>query len=216
MTSLNLTNVVDASQLLLFLPAAMALNLTPGADMMLCLGKGLQHGSRSAILASLGVSTGLYVHILLAAFGLATLLVEWPVAFEILRWAGVVYLLWLAYTLWNSGKPEREQLSSTGSSLWAAWRDGIFVNVFNPKVAIFVLAFLPPFVNQERGSIVAQFLVFGTILSFGGFIVNSLVGCFADSLGKRLTGNGKAAKTMNRLSAFVFVALATRLATQPR
>ena len=89
--------MVDPLTLAAFVPAALALNLTPGADMMFCIGQGLRSGPRAAWAASAGVAVGGLVHVLIAGAGLTALLAEWPLAFDIIRWVGVAYLLWLAY-----------------------------------------------------------------------------------------------------------------------
>ncbi|MGR3475573.1 MAG: LysE family translocator, partial [Sulfitobacter sp.] len=88
--------MVDALTLLAFVPAALALNLTPGADMMFCLGQGLRSGPRAALAASAGISAGALVHVTLAGLGLGALVAALPWALDLIRWLGVAYLLWLA------------------------------------------------------------------------------------------------------------------------
>jgi len=207
---------IDPLQLILFIPAALALNLTPGSDMMFCLGTGLKSGPRAGIFASLGVATGALIHSLLAAFGLAALLAAYPIAFEAVRWAGVGYLVWLAIQAFRKRGSLMVSAKVDASGNVKAWRDGAIVNLFNPKVAIFILAFVPQFVDPAKGSTILQFLIFGLILNIGGTIINGLVGGFAGSIGKLLITY----RTINRLFAyltcFVFLGLAARLAISER
>jgi len=169
-----MTLPVDLATLWLFIPAALALNLTPGNDMMLCLGQGLNHGPRAGIAASFGIALGALIHTLLAAFGLATLLAANPTMFALIRWAGVAYLLYLA---WRGivDRPvdlpidketvnkESKRDSDHPIKWFKPFKQGLIVNLLNPKVALFILAFLPQFVDPDRGSTVAQFLFLGSI-----------------------------------------------------
>lgn len=209
---------IDPAQLLLFVPAALALNLTPGADMLFCLGQGLRSGPRAGVAASVGIAAGSFVHSLLAAFGLAALLAAHPLAFEVLRWGGVAYLLWLAIgAVRRPHRPEAVELgASVGNATGHAFRDGALVNLLNPKVAIFVLAFVPQFVDPARGSTVLQFLIYGAILSAGGTLVNGLVGGFAGRLGSLLAAGSRTARLFDWLSATVYVGLASRIALERR
>ena len=98
--------MVDALTLAAFIPAALALNLTPGADMMFCLGQGLRSGPRAAVAASAGISLGSFVHVTLAALGLGAVIAAVPWSFDLIRWIGVVYLLFLA---WRALQAERAE-----------------------------------------------------------------------------------------------------------
>ena len=203
--------IIDPAQLLIFIPAALALNLTPGSDMLFCLGQGLKSGPKSGVAASLGIATGSFLHSLLAAFGLAALIAAHPLAFEFIRWAGVLYLLYLAIQAVRSPVLELTASEVSAGTALRAWRDGILVNLFNPKVAIFVLALIPQFVDPSRGSTVLQFLVFGAILNIGGTIINGLIGAFAGTIGRVLATNYSAARLFQWLSSGIFVGLAAKL-----
>ncbi len=196
--------------------AGLALNLTPGADMMFCLSQGLRSGRRTGIAASLGIATGSIIHVLLAAFGLAALIAANPVAFEFLRWAGVAYLVWLAVqTLRNPVQvnlPEDARRSQPAR----AWRDGVLVNLLNPKVIVFTLAFLPQFVDPQRGSTVLQFLLLGLVLNITGTTVNSLVGIGGGSLRGLLVRNKWITQLLGYVSSIVFLGLAAKLAFERR
>lgn len=201
--------IVDPVALLAFVPAALALNLTPGADMMFCLAQGLRHGPVPAAAASAGISTGAFLHAAAAGLGLSALVAAQPWAFDAIRWAGVAYLLWLAWAGWRAGDIAAGRAGAPG--LMRAFATGLTVNLTNPKVILFVLAFLPQFVDPAR-PVLAQFLVLGGIIALGGFVVNAAVGYGAGGLGRRLARDPRLGRALSRLSAAVFAALALRLA----
>lgn len=205
---------VDALTLLAFIPAGLALNLTPGADMMFCLGQGLKSGRRAAMAANFGIALGGMVHTLLAALGLGALVAAHPAAFEAIRWLGVGYLLWLAVGALRSS-PFASEAQVTPTSASKAFWQGLMVNLLNPKVILFILAFLPQFVDPAR-PILPQFLTLGLVFSFGGLLVNGAVGLFAGSIGQRVARSAGLAKWLSRISATIFGALALRLALMPR
>ena len=145
-----------------FVPAALALNITPGADMMFCLGQGLKSGPRPAIAASLGVAAGGMVHVALAGLGVAAVVAAQPALFDIIRWVGVAYLLYLAWgAIMHPGSAQPPGQAVRASR---AFRAGLMVSLTNPKVILFVLAFVPQFIRPEAGSVLGQFLVFGAII----------------------------------------------------
>jgi threonine/homoserine/homoserine lactone efflux protein len=205
---------VDPLALLAFIPAGLALNLTPGADMMFCLGQGLKSGRRAAMAANFGIAAGGMIHTLLAALGLGALVAAHPAAFEAIRWLGVGYLLWLALGALRSSPFAPEVQVRPFSAARAFWQ-GLIVNLMNPKVILFILAFLPQFVDPSR-AILPQFLTLGLVFSLGGLIINGAVGLFAGSIGQRVARSADMTKWLSRISATIFGALALRLALMPR
>lgn len=205
--------IVDPLVLLAYVPAALALNLTPGADMMFCLGQGLRTGARAAWAASAGIALGGMVHVTAAGLGLGAVMAASPWLFDVIRWIGVGYLLWLA---WRAFAPGANGEEPPETALPArAFRSGLMVNLANPKVILFVLAFVPQFVDPAR-PVLPQFLIFGAVLSFGGLAINGLVGHFAGGSGRRLAGSGRARLWLGRISGGIFAALALRLALLQR
>lgn len=205
--------IVEPATLMLFVPAALALNLTPGADMMFCLGQGLRGGPRAALAADAGIAAGCMVHVAAAGLGLGALVAAWPAAFEAIRWAGVAYLLWLAVRMLRTGAAG----AATGAALRPAraFRQGLAVNLLNPKVILFVLAFVPQFVDPAA-PILPQFLILGGVIAAGGLVVNGAVGVMAGGLGARLAGGGVAQVWLGRATAVIFAGLALRLALMQR
>lgn len=202
--------------LLLFMAAALALNLTPGPDMLFCLGSGAHRGPRAGVAASLGVAAGAMVHTAAAAFGLAGLLMASPLLFEIVRWTGAAYLVWLAWNTYRAAPPAAQGTAVTQNDIVRIFLRGAVTNILNPKVAIFFLAFLPQFIDPARGSVVAQALMLGMMMNVSGTIVNGLVGAGAGGLGRTLARNPAAARVLNYLSGTVFLGLAVRLGLMSR
>lgn len=203
--------MVDPLTLVAFVPTGLALNLTPGADMMFCLGQGLRSGPRVAVAASAGISMGGMVHVALAGLGLGALVAAVPWAFDLIRWIGVAYLIYLAIQILRSNNTAGR--AGPKMSVERAFTTGFIVNLTNPKVILFVLAFVPQFVVPEAGNVLGQFLIFGAMLSLGGLIVNGAVGVFASGIGKRLARGGRA---LDWITSGIFVALAARLAVLER
>lgn len=206
--------IVSGLTLLAFTPAALALNLTPGADMMFCLGAGLKGGARAGLAASAGVAVGCMVHVVVAGAGLGAAVATNPWAFNVIRWVGVGYLLWLAVALLGKAGEMPEYDTATGRH-GAAFRRGLVVNLTNPKVILFVLAFLPQFVDPLR-LVLPQFMILGGIIALGGFIVNGAVGMGAGGIGQRFLRSGGTRRWLDRVSATIFTGLAVRLALAQR
>ncbi|WP_135449831.1 MULTISPECIES: LysE family translocator [Tabrizicola] len=205
---------VEPLVLLAFIPAALALNLTPGADMMFCLGQGLKAGRRAAMAANFGIALGGMVHVTLAALGLGALVAAHPAAFEAIRWLGVGYLAWLAVGALRAS-PFAGEVAVVHAPAGRVFLQALAVNLLNPKVILFILAFLPQFVNPAR-PMLPQFLMLGAVFSLGGLLVNGAVGLFAGSIGQRLARSAGLARWLSRISATIFGALALRLALMPR
>jgi threonine/homoserine/homoserine lactone efflux protein len=197
--------------LLVFLTAALLLNLTPGNDMMFVLGQSLKGGPARGIAASFGIATGSLIHLCLVALGVAVLLKDNPMVFEVIRWAGVVYLLWIAWKTLTGPGPTQTDVDVKGSSL-RAWRDGTLVNLLNPKVIVFMFAFLPPFIRPENGMPLLQLLILGSLFNIGGTAVNVMVALLSGGIGQRLATSARLARGFAYASSAVFVALALRLA----
>jgi len=205
--------MVDLLTLLTFVPAALLLNLTPGADMMFCLGQGLRAGPKAAIAASAGISLGGSVHVVLAGLGLGALVSSVPWMFDVIRWIGVGYLLYLA---WGAFRKDPIAPDAPVVPARRAFRSGFFVSLTNPKVILFVVAFVPQFVDVAAGSVMGQFLIFGAVLATGGFVINGGVGLVAGGVGRHLVTNPRNSRILGRISGGIFLALALRLAITER
>lgn len=200
--------IVDPIMILAFVPAGIALNITPGPDMLFCMAQGLRGGPRAGWAASAGITVGAFVHAALAGLGLSALVAAVPAAFDVIRWIGVAYLIYVAFKTLRSplGGGDAPALHPM-----MAARQGFIVNMTNPKVILFILAFVPQFVDPSR-AVLPQFLVFGTMMALGGLVVNGLVGQFAGKLRSRLTSGSPMERTLRWLTASLFGGLAVRLA----
>jgi len=198
-----------------FLIAAFALNLAPGPDMLYVIGRSVGQGRKAGIVSSLGVFVGCWVHILAAAFGIAALLRSSPLAFNVVRYAGVAYLIYLGIKM-LAQKADLASQQLKAESLSVIFRQGAITNMLNPKVAIFFLAFLPQFVDARRGNVVLQILLLGLIFNVGGTLVNLAVAYAGGTLGKLLRRNQSIARLQRRFTGLIFVGLGLRLAWQRR
>ena len=153
------------------------------------------------------------IHVLLAGLGLGAAVAALPWLFDVIRWIGVAYLLYLAWGAIRNGAVAAD--ASDKPTRWA-FRDGMLVNLTNPKVILFVLAFIPQFVDPAAGSVLLQFLTLGVIIAIGGFMVNGLVGIFAGGAGRVLVSNPRASRIMGWVTGGIFAALAIRLAIMER
>jgi len=205
---------IDTLTLLSFIPAALALNLTPGADMMFCLGQGLRGGARAGMAANFGIAAGGMLQVVLAGLGLGALVQAHPLAFDAIRWLGVGYLLVLAWQALRGGALKAGEVAEA-RAIGTVFRQALLVNLFNPKVILFILAFLPQFVDPAR-PVLAQFLTLGAVFCVGGLAVNGVVGVMAGGIGARLARSQGLTRTLGRVSALIFVGLAVRLAVMER
>ena len=202
--------LINATDLLVFLTAAVSLNLTPGNDMMYVLGQSLKGGPRTGISASIGIAGGSLIHLGFVALGVAVILAQHPFVFDAIRYVGAGYLLWIAYTTITTPlaalAPDKKNRST-----FAAFRDGVLVNLFNPKIIVFMFAFLPPFVRPENGSPLLQLFILGMIFNVGGTIINCVVALFAGKIGAALSTSLNFRRWFSRISAGLFLLLAARL-----
>ena len=202
-----------------FAAAVFVLNATPGVDTLLTVSRTLAGGVRAGVAAALGIAAGCVVHALAAAFGLAALLALHPEALRIIQWAGAAYLGWLALGMlrcvWRPGPtvaaaPAPRAATALQRSAWADLRFGLLTNVLNPKVALFFLAFLPPFVPPDSPSPTASFLLLGAwfVAQATAFLL-TLVALAARL--RRLSASDTARRWLNAAGATLFLALALRL-----
>lgn len=194
-----------------FFAVAVLLALSPGPDNVFVLTQSAMRGRAAGLWVVLGLCSGLLVHTAAVAFGLAALVASSTLAFTALKWAGALYLLYLAWLAWRA--PVGALATQAPPDAGRLYRRGIVMNVTNPKVSIFFLAFLPQFVAAERGSVALQVLELGFIFMLATLLVFGAIALTAGSLGPALTRSVRAQRALNRGAALVFAALALRLAT---
>lgn len=198
---------MDPWLLATFMGAAFILYITPGADMMFTIASGVEGGPRAGLAAAFGISCGVMVHCCLAAIGLAAVVATNPALLDVIRWFGAVYLAWLAWQAWNASPVLNTAQGS--ATMWRAARRGFVTNILNPKVGLFVLAFLPQFTEPNAGPIWHQIIILGICLTFGGVLTDGVIGYFAGLAADRVR---RSAGRLNKISAIIFGGLAARLA----
>jgi len=202
--------MIDTGTLSLFVLAVLALFLSPGPNMAFVLSHGLAHGVRGGFAAAIGISAADLVHTLCAATGVTALVAAWPPSFDVLRYAGAVYLLWLA---WQALRPARARSAAETQPAGFARivRMALLSNLVNPKALLFFMVFLPQFVNPAHGHVTLQLLVLGVVLSAMALVFNTVLGAFSGQIGRRLQARPGAAKFQRGFLAFVMAGLALRL-----
>lgn len=205
----------DTNTLLLFMAAALALNVTPGPDMLYVVARSVGEGRAAGIISALGIAAGSLVHTLAVALGLAGLLRAVPLAFEIVKWVGAAYLIWLGIrTLRTRGSVG--QMTVTSASMRTVFAQGMLTNLLNPKVALFFLAFLPQFVDPERGPVALQIISLGLLFNTSGTLVNILVAILASGAGAWSRRQFGESVLLRRVTGVLFIGLGVRLALLER
>jgi len=197
--------LIPPADLLAFLAAGVVLNLTPGADVIFATASGMAGGPRVGAVAGLGVGFGGLFHVALAALGVSAVLAAYPAALIGLKLAGAGYLLWLAWGSWHAGATGDRR--GEGRARAALWR-GFVTNALNPKVALFVLAFLPQFTDPARGPVWQQIAVLGALFTVTGTVITSSYGALAGLAGQQLA---RRMGWVNKVAAVMLAGLAIRM-----
>ncbi|MDM7919599.1 MAG: LysE family translocator [Methanosarcina sp.] len=204
--------LIEQSQLIYFIAASAALTFLPGPDILFVLTQSISQGKMAGIATATGLCTGILVHTSAAALGISALVYESALAFEIVKYAGAAYLLYLA---WQALRESGELVSSTPvreTSAFALYRRGIFMNVLNPKVALFFLAFLPQFVNLESGNVPVQMIFLGVVFLIQAWIIFSAISVFAGMIGDKIVKKPGIGKYINWGKAGIFTVIGVKLA----
>ncbi len=202
------------STILYFLGASMALTLAPGPDNLFVMTQGITRGRKPAIITALGMCSGIGVHTTAAALGISALFYSSALAFNVVKFAGAAYLLYLACkTLKQRSAVRLAPADDRGVS--ALFKRGFIMNVLNPKVAMFFLAFLPQFVAHD-GSVPLQMVLLGFLFMLQAVVIFCLIGYFSGGIGGYLLARPRFARFFDFLTAGVFASLGIRLALAER
>lgn len=197
---------IPLDHLAAFVGGGLIVNLTPGQDVFFATASGLQGGSRAGVMAGLGVGLGAFWHVALSALGLSALIAAHPEALAAIKYAGGAYLLYIAWKSWNeSGATHPGKAVQSG---WAALRKGALTNMLNPKPILFMLAFLPQFVDPTLGPVWLQIVFLGGIFGLTGTAITVGYGYLAGRAGHVI---GAKLGLLNRVAAVLFAGLAARL-----
>ncbi len=194
-----------------FLVTSIALALSPGPDNLFVLTQSALYGRQSGFLVTLGLCTGLLGHTSAVALGVAAIFQTSELAFTLLKVLGAAYLLYLAWDAFHASAVALEQAGNQKLKARSLYYRGVVMNITNPKVAIFFLAFLPQFADPSRGAIPLQILFFGTLFIAATLFVFGTIAGFGGFLANWLRGSDRAQLLMHRIAGTVFVGLAFRL-----
>ncbi|MGP5211407.1 LysE family translocator [Psychrobacter alimentarius] len=206
-----------------FILAAILLNLTPGTDSMYIITRSVSQGQSAGLYSVLGITTGSLIHTLLASLGLSVLLASSPTVFMLVKYVGAGYLCYLGFKMLTS-----KQSSSIVSSLpqntcvirqrkiegWQIYKQGVLTNVFNPKVALFFIAFFPQFINPSYAYGMLSFLILGLTFATTGFVWCSCLALLAARFSTRLREKPSIEVILNKISGLVFIGLGIKLLTE--
>ena len=199
--------MLDPSRLALFTGAALLLLVVPGPSVLYIVTQSVSHGRRAGIVSVAGITTGTLVHIAAATVGLSALLASSALAFDVVKYLGAAYLIIVGVRrLAGLEREPRPELGRT-HDLGRLYRQGIVVNVLNPKTALFFLAFLPQFVDPELGAVWPQILALGLLFAVLGFVSDAVWAIVAGTLGERLRRSRRFPIVQRYVSGSVFVGL---------
>jgi RhtB (resistance to homoserine/threonine) family protein len=201
-----------------FLLAGILLNLTPGNDTIFILSKSIGQGRKAGIVSALGIGTGSFVHTLLAAFGLSVIIAKSILLFNIIKYAGALYLLYMGFKMLTDKKGFNagEHVHNTHVNYAVIYRDAIITNILNPKVALFFISFLPQFINPEIRNTIVPFLTLGFTFIITGTLWCFVLAGFSSAIFKKLKTNKKTADYINKICGIMLIGLGIKVALSER
>lgn len=209
--------MIPLPDLLIFAGAALLMVLTPGPNMIYLISRSICQGRVAGVISLFGVIAGFLLHMLAVAIGLTAIFLAIPLAYELLKWLGALYLLWLA---WEAVKPGArspfEPRKLPPDSPRKLLLTGFLTNLLNPKVAVFYLSILPQFINTERGSVFVQSLALGVTQISVSFTVNLLIALSAAGIATWFARNPFWLATQRYVMGGVLATLAVKLAFEQR
>ncbi len=208
--------MLDFQTLVVFCMASVLLALSPGPDNLFVLTQSMAKGSRAGIVITLGLCTGLIFHTTLVALGVAVIFQTSAFAFNLLKMAGAGYLLYLAYLAFKDASKTNLATQRLSLSLGELYRRGILMNITNPKVSIFFLAFLPQFTDPQKGNVTMQVFLLGALFMVCAFSVFSVIALLAGRIGDWLSRTKYGESILNKVAGTIFVGLAIKLLLSER
>lgn len=208
--------MLSFSQIGLFTIASIALIFTPGPDIIYVMTRGMAQGRRAALAAAAGFSLGNFAHTLFAVLGLSALLMASATAFQIVKWAGAAYLIFIGVQMIRKAASAKGEEGAATLNGWAVFRQSVLANMLNPKVAIFFLAFFPQFINPAQGHPQLQMALLGTLFVGLVLVCFGTVGWFSGWIGTWLRKNAKAEVRMGKIAGSVLILLGLSLAWPSR
>ena len=208
---------MNPESLATFIVASFILSLAPGPDNIFVLTQSALYGKRPGIIITLGLCTGLIAHTTAVALGVAAIFLVSASAFTVLKLIGACYLLYLAWQAWKASASSLDNsLGTTLPSAGALYRRGIIMNLSNPKIAIFFLAFLPQFADPAIGNMTFQLFILGAVFILVSLIIFCTIASLSGLIAEYFKRSKHTQTLLNRIAALVFTGLALRLATVTR
>lgn len=204
--------MMDLSLLLSFLAVSVLLTLAPGPDILFVIAQSVSNGRKAGVCTALGLATGVIAHTLAAALGITAILYNSAFAFQLIKYAGALYLLYLAYQAVKEGARPLFAATPEKQSGFQLYRTGIFMNVLNPKVSLFFLAFLPQFITPGTGNEPVQMMILGVVFMVQAVILFSVIALFAGLVGQKLFGRPSIGKYVNYGKAILYAVIGIRIA----
>jgi threonine/homoserine/homoserine lactone efflux protein len=208
-------NILDWSRLSVFISVASIMVFMPGPNTLYIIARSIQQGRLAGIISSLGVQVGTMLHIVAAALGLSALLMSSALAFNLVKYAGAAYLIYLGIKTFVT-KQKIESTKVRKATLGRVFYQGAVVNLLNPKTALFFLAFLPQFIDVPRGAVAMQVVLLGIILIFLGTLSDSIYALASGSIGNWLRGNLKFLRMQRYFAGSVYIGLGAATAAHRR
>ncbi|MBO6278241.1 MULTISPECIES: LysE family translocator [Pseudomonas] len=209
--------MIPAHELLIFAAACLLLVLTPGPNMIYLISRSICQGRKAGVTSLLGVVAGFFVHMFAAAAGLTAVFMAVPMAYEALKWAGALYLLWMGWQAVRPGASSPfEARDLAPDAMPKLLTMGFMTSVLNPKVAVFYLSVFPQFINPEHGSMFTQSIVLGLTQISVSFTVNLLIALFASGIAVWFVRNPLWLAVQRYVMGGVLAALAVRLMLEQR
>ncbi len=202
---------MDLTIYLSFIGVSLLLIIAPGPDNIFVMAQSISYGKKEGIATAFGLCSGVTIHTLAASIGLSAILYQSNIAFSILKYLGAFYLLYLAYQAFRSSNEVGEFAKPKKQTLPALYRRGFLMNVLNPKVSLFFLAFLPQFIEKNGISVPLQMIVLGLTFMLLTLIVFSIIAIFAGSLGEKLLQNQKSSRIINLSQGAIFTGIGLKL-----
>jgi len=199
-----------------FLLTTLIIVASPGTGVVYTLAAGLSRGARASILAAFACTLGIVPHLFAALTGLAALLHTSALLFEIVKYAGVAYLLYMAWSALRENGALKVQASQDKRSVWEVLVDGILINLLNPKLSIFFVAFLPQFIQPGEQHLLLRMLELSGVFMLATFVIFAIYGVFAATMRARVTSSPTVMAWLRRAFAVSFVALGAKLALTER
>ncbi len=208
--------MIPIETLITFFTASILLGLAPGPDNIFVLTQSALRGRSAGIVVMLGLCTGLIVHSSAVALGVAVIFQTSAVAFSALKFIGAGYLVYLAWQAFRASAHQIQSKHEEQFNHWKLYCRGTIMNITNPKVSIFFLAFLPQFADPLRGPISMQILFLGGMFIIATILVFGSIALLAGTLGQWLNRSDRAQNILNKIAGTVFIGLALKLATTER